>query len=108
MKKSFLSLLIILFFLAFTSPLVAEQLTLRISGSSTLLPIIQRAAEVYLQKRPDLLLTVSGTGTGEGIRSLIDGNIDLASASRDLKQQEAQRAVSKGLVLYRQTIASDC
>jgi phosphate transport system substrate-binding protein len=73
-----------------------------------LLPIIQRAAEVYLVTRPDLLLTISGTGTGEGVRSLIDGNIDIADASRDLKPEESQRAKARGLNLTRYVVALDC
>ncbi|MDR1657684.1 MAG: PstS family phosphate ABC transporter substrate-binding protein [Deltaproteobacteria bacterium] len=86
----------------------ADRPTLRISGSSTLLPMTQRAAEIYLEKKPDLLLTVSGTGTGEGIRSLIDGNIDIADASRDLKPEERQRAAESGVELRRWTVALDC
>jgi phosphate transport system substrate-binding protein len=82
--------------------------TLRISGSSTLLPLTQLAAEIYLKDRPDLLLTVSGTGTGEGIRSLIDGNIDIADASREVKREEAERASNSSVVLIKNTIAIDC
>lgn len=85
-----------------------ERPTLRVSGSSTLLPFTQKAAEVYLKNRPELLLTVSGTGTGEGIRSLIDGNIDIADASRDLKPEEAQRAKDQGVTLEKLTVAIDC
>jgi phosphate transport system substrate-binding protein len=87
---------------------LAQQPTLRISGSSTLLPVLQSVAEYYLKLRPDLLLTVSGTGTGEGFRSLIDGNIDLAAASREIKLEEAQRAQADDLELIKQTVAVDC
>jgi phosphate transport system substrate-binding protein len=82
--------------------------SLRVSGSSTLLPLAQRAAEIYLAKRPDLLLTISGAGTGEGVRSLIDGNVDIADASRDLKPEEAARAAAAGLSLTRHVVALDC
>ncbi|MDR0355985.1 MAG: phosphate ABC transporter substrate-binding protein [Deltaproteobacteria bacterium] len=82
--------------------------TLRISGSSTLLPVAEAAAEVYLEDRPDLLLTVSGTGTGEGIRSIIEGNIDIADASRDLKAEEIQRAARYGADLVKHSVALDC
>jgi phosphate transport system substrate-binding protein len=82
--------------------------TLRVSGSSTLLPVTETAAEEYLKKRPDLLLTVSGTGTGEGIRSLIDGNIDIADASREVKGEEYDRARKGGVELIRHDIALDC
>ncbi|MDR1546825.1 MAG: phosphate ABC transporter substrate-binding protein [Deltaproteobacteria bacterium] len=82
--------------------------SLRLSGSTTLLPAAQRAAEAYLQQRPDLLLTVSGSGTGEGVRSLIDGNIDIADASRDLKPAEKRRAEAAGRKLVRHVVALDC
>jgi phosphate transport system substrate-binding protein len=82
--------------------------TLRISGSSTLLPVTQTAAEEYLKGRPDLLLTVSGTGTGEGIRSLIDGNVDIADASREIKEEEARRAREADVSLERHDVALDC
>ncbi|MDR3134548.1 MAG: PstS family phosphate ABC transporter substrate-binding protein [Deltaproteobacteria bacterium] len=82
--------------------------TLRVSGSSTLLPVTETAAEEYLKGRPDLLLTVSGTGTGEGIRSLIDGNIDIADASREAKFEEIERAKKGGVELIRHVVALDC
>jgi phosphate transport system substrate-binding protein len=94
---------------AFSGALMAEtKATLRVSGSSTLLPVTETAAEQYLKKRPDLLLTVSGTGTGEGIRSLIDGNIDIADASREVKAEEEDRAKKGGVELIKHTIALDC
>ncbi|MDR2386250.1 MAG: PstS family phosphate ABC transporter substrate-binding protein [Deltaproteobacteria bacterium] len=94
---------------AFSGALRAEtKATLRVSGSSTLLPVTETAAEEYLKKRPDLLLTVSGTGTGEGIRSLIDGNIDIADASREVKAEEVERAKKGGVELIKYTIALDC
>jgi phosphate transport system substrate-binding protein len=82
--------------------------TLRISGSSTLLPVAGRVAEVYLTDRPDLMLTLAGSGTGEGIRSLIDGNCDIADASRDLKPEESERAGREGVRLIRHVVALDC
>jgi phosphate transport system substrate-binding protein len=93
----------------FPGPLMAQsKATLRISGSSTLLPVTETAAEEYLKHRPDLLLTVSGTGTGEGIRSLIDGNIDIADASREVKAEESERALKAGVKLIRHVVALDC
>ena len=82
--------------------------TLMLSGSSTLLPVAERAAEVYLADRPDLMLTIAGSGTGEGVRSLIDGNCDIGNASRDLKPEESRRAAGAGIRLVRHVVAVDC
>ncbi|MDR1394885.1 MAG: phosphate ABC transporter substrate-binding protein [Deltaproteobacteria bacterium] len=81
--------------------------TVRISGSTTLLPITEKAAEEYLKENPGETLTVSGTGSGEGIKSLIDGVIDLAGASRDLKPAETERAARQGVRLVKRIAARD-
>lgn len=78
-----------------------------VSGSTTTLPITQAAAEGYLATRPDLRLSVSGTGTGEGLKSLIDGLVDVAGASRDILPAEAKRALDKGVRLQRHALARD-
>jgi phosphate transport system substrate-binding protein len=70
--------------------------------------VTETAAEEYLKARPDLLLTISGTGTGEGIRSLIDGNIDIADASREIKAEEKERADKSAIELIKHTVALDC
>jgi phosphate transport system substrate-binding protein len=78
-----------------------------ISGSTTVLPLAEAAAEVFMKDNRGIQLSVSGTGTGEGIKSLVDGNIDIAGASRDLLPTESQRAERLGVVLKRHTIALD-
>ncbi|MDR2352859.1 MAG: phosphate ABC transporter substrate-binding protein [Deltaproteobacteria bacterium] len=80
---------------------------LMISGSTTVLPLTQSAGEIYLKTHPNLHLSVSGTGTGEGIKSLLDGNIDMAGASRDLLPAEVQRAQSLNVTLNRHLLALD-
>jgi phosphate transport system substrate-binding protein len=79
----------------------------RISGSTTLLPITQKAAEEYLKLFPRQELTVSGTGSGEGLKSLIDGVVDLAGSSRDLKKAETERAAADRVILVRHIVARD-
>jgi phosphate transport system substrate-binding protein len=81
--------------------------TVRISGSTTLLPITQKAAEEFLKLHPQEDLTVSGTGSGEGLKSLIDGVVDLAGSSRDLKAAESRRAQEHAVMLVRHTVARD-
>ena len=81
--------------------------SVRISGSTTLLPFTQKAAEEYLKVYPQEVVTVSGTGTGEGVKSLVDGVVDLAAASRDLRPEERERAQAAKVTLRRSTVARD-
>jgi phosphate transport system substrate-binding protein len=81
--------------------------TVRISGSTTLLPFTQKAAEEYLKKYPQEVVTVSGTGSGEGIKSLVDQVVDLAASSRDLSPEEVDRARTFGVELIRHEVARD-
>jgi len=62
--------------------------TLKISGSTTVLPIAQRAAEEYMKQHPNVDIQVSGGGSSVGIRSVGEGSVDIGMASRELKSSE--------------------
>ncbi len=62
--------------------------TLKISGSTTVLPIAQRAAEGYMKQYPNVDIQVSGGGSSVGIRSVGEGSVDIGMASRELKPSE--------------------
>ncbi len=81
----------------------SEVVTLSVSGSTTVTPIMQSVAEVY--EAADL--EVSGTGSGDGITALIDGRADVAMASRKMKDKEKQDASAKGLKPVEVVIARD-
>ena len=86
----------------------AESRVLRISGSTTVLPIAQRGAEYFMGLKPDTRLSVSGTGSGEGLKALVEKAVDIATSSRDLKPREVQRMKEHGVELVRHTVAIDC
>lgn len=67
-----------------------------IKGSTTVLPIAQSAAEKFMEANPDSAITVSGGGSGNGIKAIIDGTTDIANASRFIKSKEIEAAVKKG------------
>lgn len=79
-----------------------------ISGSTTVLPLAQRAAEVYMKRYPEVRISVAGTGSGDGIRSLMDGTADIGNSSRDLKPKELRLAQKKGIKLVKHVVALDC
>ncbi len=82
-------------FLVFTS-IVSFAKELVIVGSTTVLPIAQRIAEAYMKEHPEVKISVSGGGSGVGIKALIDGTCDIADSSRFIKFKEIKMAIKKG------------
>ncbi len=82
--------------------------SITIKGSTTILPIAQRMAQAYSEESPDTEISVSGGGSGDGIKELLDGTTDIAASSRFLKDIEAEKAVDKKTYLVPFAIAHDC
>ena len=76
-------------------------------GSTTVLPIAQRTAEVFMDRHPEVKISVQGGGSGVGIAAIIDGTCDIGDASRSMKEQELSNAVSKGVNPKANFIAMD-
>lgn len=79
-----------------------------IKGSTTVLPIAQKTAEAYMKQNPDVKITISGGGSGEGIKALVDGSTDIADSSRFIKQKEVDLAVKNGIYPVPFAVAYDC
>jgi len=79
-----------------------------IQGSTTVLPIAQKVAEAYMKVNPKVKISISGGGSGEGIKALIDGTTDIADSSRFIKNEEVKLAVEKGAYPVPFAIAYDC
>ncbi|MFP4315644.1 MAG: phosphate ABC transporter substrate-binding protein [Desulfovibrionales bacterium] len=67
-----------------------------IKGSTTVLPIAQVTAEAYMEKNPDVSISISGGGSGNGIKAIIDDTTDIANSSRFIKEKEVALAVERG------------
>lgn len=105
MKK----LLIILFSVVFVGSMLGLSYggDLRIDGSTTVLPIAQKAAEVFMKKHSDMKVFVSGSGSGTGIKALIDGTTQIATSSREAKEKEVASGKEKGVALTGHKVALD-
>ena len=68
-----------------------------IKGSTTVLPISQLAVEAYMKANPDVVISLSGGGSSNGIKAIIDGSTDIANASRFIKDKEVDAAHAKGV-----------
>ena len=54
--------------------------TVTASGSSALLPLAQAAADKFMESNPDLVITVNGGGSGEGLKQVADGSVDIGNS----------------------------
>ena len=65
-------------------------------GSDTLVNVAQAWAEEYQTVDSSVVIAVSGGGSGTGIAALINGTVDIANASRAMKDSEMELAKSGG------------
>jgi phosphate transport system substrate-binding protein len=84
--------------------------TIENKGSDTIVNLALAWAEEYQAIHPDIRLSVTGGGSGTGIAALINGTVDVANASRQIKQEERENALANGsepveLVIARDAIA---
>jgi phosphate transport system substrate-binding protein len=76
-------------------------------GSDTLVNLALAWAEAYRQIQPTVSIAVTGGGTGTGIAALINGTVDIANASRALKENEIELAQANGINPIEFTVAID-
>lgn len=89
------------------SPVLAAESRVLLSGSTTILPIVQKAVEVFMQKNPSARMEVAGGGSGNGIKALIDKSADIAMASRPMKAKEEESAAAAGVSPRKHVVALD-
>ena len=65
-------------------------------GSDTLVNVAQAWAEAYQKVEPEVAVAVSGGGSGTGIAAMINGTVDIANASRKMKDKEIKMAKDRG------------
>ena len=78
-----------------------------VNGSTTVLPVMQKAAESFMAANPDIKLVISGGGSGNGIKALGEKQCDVAMSSRDIKDKERAAAEKKGVKPVRIAVAVD-
>lgn len=78
-----------------------------IDGSSTVEPITSRIAEKFESEFSDVQVPVKVTGTGTGFKELIAGRIDIANASRPIKDSESEECKKNGVDYIELKIAID-
>ena len=78
-----------------------------IKGSTTVLPIAQAVLEAYMKANKGVQISLSGAGSGDGIKALIDKTTDIANSSREIKKEEISLAATKGIKPVTHVVAHD-
>lgn len=104
-----LAILVTLTFVSGAVPndLSAESNRIVIDGSTTVGPIAKAFAEYYMSRHPDVNITVSESGSGNGAKSLINQVCDIADMSRFMKLKEFEAGVAKGIMPVAHVVAMD-
>lgn len=81
--------------------------SLNVEGSDTMVNLSNSWAEAFMTENPDVMIAVKGGGSGNGIAALINGTVDFANASREMKDEEITEAEGKGIDPVETAVAND-
>jgi len=76
-------------------------------GSDTMVNLALAWAEAYQDEHPEIRIAVTGGGSGTGIAALINGTVDIANASRQIKKEEIERAQANHITPVEHIVARD-
>lgn len=81
----------------------AEKASLKVSGSTTLMPVAEKAAQEFMAGNSGVDVSVNGGGSSAGVKAVGEGTADIGMSSRDVKPDEF--AQYPGLKVF--TVARD-
>ncbi len=76
-------------------------------GSDTMVNLALAWAETYQAQHPDVRIAITGGGSGTGIAGLVNGTVDIANASRQMKPEEMEAAQANGITPVNHVVARD-
>ena len=76
-------------------------------GSDTMVNLALAWAEQYQVDHPEVEMAVTGGGSGTGIAALINNSVDIANASRRIKEEEIADAEANGVTPVEFIVARD-
>lgn len=78
-----------------------------IDGSTTVGPISKAFADFYKENHAGVNITISESGSGNGVKSLMNNACDIANMSRFMKPAEFKSCVDKGILPVAHVVAFD-
>jgi phosphate transport system substrate-binding protein len=80
---------------------------IEVKGSDTMVNLALAWAEAYQKEHTNITISITGGGSGTGIAALLNNTVDIANASRRIKQEEIDQARSLGIEPHEIIVASD-
>jgi len=82
---------------------------IRISGSSTVYPIVQAGISAFRQTEAgkDVKISLKETGSSAGFRDLCSGRVEISNASRPINTKELKACAAKGIRFIEVPLAFD-
>jgi len=90
MNRFVLSAILLFAVLIVPENLLGENNSIRIVGSSTILPIVKDASKAF-HRMTGIRIVFKGGGSRAGVRAALEGNADIGMVSRSLTHEEASR-----------------
>jgi phosphate transport system substrate-binding protein len=78
-----------------------------IDGSSTVAPLSEPAAELFMEENPGVTITVGTSGTGGGFEKFCAGETDISDASRAIEPDETALCKKNGISTDELSVAND-
>ena len=100
-------LLLLLFFILAGASSDARETTVVVSGSSTVMPMAELAAEEFNMLQDNYTVNVKSGGSGVGIVDVAEGRSDIAMSSREIKLEERQRYETPTVRFIEQPVGFD-
>lgn len=72
--------------------------TITLAGSTSMEKLCEAMSESFMEKYPDITVTVEYTGSGAGLEALTQGNIDIGNSSRKLEEGETEKGAVENVV----------
>ena len=73
--------------------------TITIAGSTSVAPVMNVLADEYKKLNPDVKIEIQESGSSAGIESAMQGAVEIAMSSRELKEDEAKTLKSQTIAL---------
>ena len=86
---------------------VSAQNKIVIDGSTTVGPIAKAFAQYFKAAHPEVNITVSESGSGNGAKGLINSTCDIGDMSRPMKEGEFKACADKGVQPVAHVVALD-
>lgn len=81
--------------------------SIEVDGSSTVAPLTEAIAEIYAEEAPDVQVNVATSGTGGGFERFCANDLDIADASRPIKDEEIALCEEAGVEFTELRVGTD-